>query len=40
LLVVLLRKLHWTLPRPLVVDVSSAFLVGLGVYWFVGRSYA
>jgi len=40
LLVVLLRKLDWALPRPIVVDVASAFLVGLGVFWFVSRSYA
>ena len=40
LLVVLLRKVHWALPRPIVVDVASAFLVGLGVFWFVSRSYA
>ena len=40
LLVVALRKLNWALPRPIVVDVGSAFLVGLGVFWFVGRSFA
>ncbi len=40
LLVVMLRKVHWALPRPIVVDVASAFLVGLGVFWFVSRSYA
>ncbi len=40
LLVVLLRRMKWALPRPIVVDVASAFLVGLGVYWFVSRSYA
>jgi hypothetical protein len=28
------------LPRPLVVDVASSFLVALGVFWFVSRSYA
>lgn len=40
LLVVLLRRWHMSLPRPIVVDVASAFLVGLGVFWFVSRSYA
>jgi hypothetical protein len=40
LIVVLLRKYKWALPRPIVVDVASAFLVGLGVFWFVSRSYA
>jgi hypothetical protein len=40
LLVVLLAKYKFTLPRPLVVDVASSFLVGLGVFWFISRSYA
>jgi hypothetical protein len=40
LLVVLLRRYKLALPRPIVVDVCSAFLVGLGVFWFVTRSYA
>ena len=40
LLVLMLRKAHLALPRPIVVDVASAFLVGLGVFWFVSRSYA
>ena len=40
LLVVLLRKLRLALPRAIVVDVASAFLVGLGVFWYVSRSYA
>ena len=40
LLVALLAKYKFTLPRPMVVDVASAFLVGLGVFWFVSRSYA
>jgi HupE / UreJ protein len=39
-LVAILAKYKLTLPRPLVVDVASAFLVGLGVFWFVSRSYA
>ncbi len=40
LLVITLSKLKLTLPRPIAVDVSAAFLVGLGVFWFVSRSYA
>lgn len=34
-----LMRLRMALPRPLVVDVSSAFLVGLGCFWFVTRSF-
>jgi len=40
LLVLILAKFKFTLPRPLVVDVASSFLVALGVFWFVSRSYA
>jgi hypothetical protein len=36
----LLVKHKLALPRPLVVDVASSFLVALGVFWFVSRSYA
>jgi hypothetical protein len=39
-LVVALRKFRLALPRAIVVDVASTFLVGLGVFWFVSRSYA
>jgi hypothetical protein len=35
-----LARYRLTLPRPIVVDVASTFLVGLGVFWFVSRSYA
>ena len=38
-LVALLSRVKLTLPRPIVVDVASAFLVGIGVFWFVTRSY-
>ncbi len=31
-------RLH--LPRHLVADLGSAFLIGLGLFWFVARSYA
>ena len=40
LLVALLARYKLTLPRRLVVDVASSFLVALGVFWFVSRSYA
>ncbi len=40
LLVVALRRAKLTLPRPVVVDVASAFLVGLGVFWLVTRNFA
>ena len=39
LLVVWLSKMKWTLPRPITVDLCSAFLVGLGLFWFVSRAY-
>ncbi|HXC07419.1 MAG TPA: HupE/UreJ family protein [Steroidobacteraceae bacterium] len=40
LAVAMLVKHKLALPRPLVVDVASSFLVALGVFWFVSRSYA
>jgi hypothetical protein len=39
LIVLWLSKMKWTLPRPIVVDVCSAFLVALGLFWFVSRAY-
>jgi hypothetical protein len=36
----LLVKVHWSLPRPIVVDTLSAGLVGLGMFWFISRSFA
>ena len=39
-LVWLLSKAKLTLPRPVVVDVASACVAGVGIYWFVSRSYA
>jgi HupE / UreJ protein len=39
LLVMVLGRLRLTLPRPIVIDVGSAALVGLGLFWFVSRSY-
>jgi hypothetical protein len=36
----LLRYFKLTLPRPITVDVLSAVLVALGLYWFVSRGYA
>ena len=38
-LVALLTRARLALPRPIVVDTLSAALVGLGLYWFVSRSY-
>jgi hypothetical protein len=35
-----LVRARLALPRPIVVDTLSAGLVGLGMYWFVSRSYA
>jgi HupE / UreJ protein len=40
LLAWLLVKVKFALPRPIMTDVCSAFLVGIGVFWFVSRSYA
>ena len=39
-LVFLLSKMKLTLPRPLVIDVVSAGLVGFGLFLFVTRGYA
>jgi hypothetical protein len=39
-LVGILAKSQWALPRALVVDAASSFLVALGIFWFVSRSYA
>jgi hypothetical protein len=38
-LVLLVSKLKLATPRAITVDVASSFLVGLGVFWFVTRSY-
>jgi hypothetical protein len=39
-IVTLLVRARLALPRPIVVDVVSSFLVALGLLWFVSRSYA
>ena len=39
-LVTALAKYKLALPRAIVVDVAATFLVALGVFWFVSRSYA
>lgn len=39
-LVFVLGRLKLTLPRPIVLDVSAAGLVAVGMYWFVSRSFA
>jgi hypothetical protein len=36
----LLAKAKLTLPHPIMVDVAASFLVGLGLFWFISRSYA
>ncbi|MGC3982591.1 MAG: HupE/UreJ family protein [Steroidobacteraceae bacterium] len=38
-LVALLRKVKLALPRPIVVDGIGAGLVGLGLFWFIQRSF-
>jgi HupE / UreJ protein len=39
-LVRVLVKTRLSLPRPIVVDTLSAGLVGLGMFWFISRSFA
>lgn len=39
-LVQMLIKVRLALPRPIVVDTLSAGLVGLGMFWFISRSFA
>lgn len=39
LFVMWLRKMKWTLPRPIVVDVCASALVCIGMYWFIQRSF-
>jgi len=39
-LVKMLMKARLSLPRPIVVDTFSAGLVGLGMFWFISRSFA
>jgi hypothetical protein len=38
-IVALLARVKIALPRPIVVDVLSSALVGLGMYWFISRSF-
>jgi hypothetical protein len=38
-IVKMLMKVHLSLPRPIVVDTLSAGLVGLGMFWFISRSF-
>lgn len=40
LMVYALSKAKLTLPRPIVVDAAASFLVGIGMFWFITRSYA
>jgi hypothetical protein len=39
LIVMGLRRMKWTLPRPIVVDVCASALVCVGIYWFIQRSF-
>jgi hypothetical protein len=39
LLVSLLSRIKWTVPRPIFVDFASCFLVAEGLYWYVSRSF-
>jgi hypothetical protein len=39
LFVAILKRIKLSVPRPIVVDVASACLVGVGLFWFFGRSY-
>lgn len=39
LIVMALRRAKLTLPRPIVVDVCASALVGVGMYWFIQRSF-
>lgn len=39
LIVMGLRRMKWTLPRPIVVDVAASALVCAGMYWFIQRSF-
>jgi hypothetical protein len=38
-LVALLRRLRLAWPRPIVIDTVASGLVGIGLYWFLGRSF-
>ena len=38
-LVALLRRLKLAWPRPIVIDTVASGLVGIGLYWFLGRSF-
>jgi hypothetical protein len=39
-IVMLLRRVQFTLPRPVVVDLCAPGLVSVGTYWFISRSFA
>lgn len=38
-LVALLHKVKLARPRPIVIDTVASGLVGIGLYWFIGRSF-
>jgi hypothetical protein len=31
-------RMHLSMPRPLFTDLAASFLVGEGLYWFLGRT--
>ncbi len=35
-----LVRLRLAVPRPLFTDIAASFLVGEGLYWFLGRTVA
>jgi hypothetical protein len=39
LLVQLLAKLKWVMPRPIFVDLASSFLIAEGLFWYISRSF-
>lgn len=39
-IVMLARRLHVATPRPITTDVLASWLVGIGMFWFIGRSFA
>jgi hypothetical protein len=38
LIAYLLTKMKLGIPRPIFTDIAASFLVGEGLYWFLGRT--
>jgi hypothetical protein len=38
-IVVLARRVHLATPRAITTDVLASWLVGIGMFWFIGRSF-